>query len=153
MAGDIFQHFGVWAICYLSVADVLALYIAVTERLGYRPEPLRDLGLLESALRRPEMAAYYEEADLVRPAALLATGIAQNQPFVDGNKRTAYIVCVRFFESNGVRLTADPLALADQLVKLAERAGRLEDATARFDGRLRAVACTRKSPTMAVRIV
>lgn len=126
------------AIRYLSVADVLALHIAVMERLGYRPEPLRDLGLLESALRRPEMAAYYEEADLVRQAALLATGIAQNQPFADGNKRTTYVVCVRFLEGNGFRLTANPLALADQLVKLAEREDRLEDTTARFAGWLRA---------------
>jgi death-on-curing protein len=126
------------AIHYLSVADVLALHIAVMERLGYQPEPLRDLGLLESALRRADMAAHYEQADLVRQAILLAAGIAQNQPFVDGNKRTAYIVCVRFLESNGFRLTADPVALADQLVRLAERQDRLDDATDRFEGWLRA---------------
>ena len=73
------------AVRYLSVADVMALHNAMMEGMGRHPAPLRYAGLLESAVLRPQMAAYYEEADLVRQAALLAVGIAQNQPYVDGN--------------------------------------------------------------------
>ena len=123
---------------YLSVADVVALHIATMEHLGFQPEPLRDAGLLESALLKPQMAAYYEGADLARQAALLAIGIAQNQPFVDGNKRTAYTACVRFLESNGASLTSEPMELADQLVLVAERTDLLDAATARFETWLRA---------------
>src|SRR5216683_335276 len=74
---------------HLSLADVLALHAAVMERFGLAPAPLRDEGVLESAVMRPRMAAYYDEADLIRQAALLAVGISQAQAFLDGNKRTA----------------------------------------------------------------
>lgn len=62
---------------YLSLADVLALHAAVMEQTGYAPAPLRDEGLLDSAIQRPRTAAYHEEADLIRQAALLAVGISQ----------------------------------------------------------------------------
>lgn len=76
---------------YLSVDDVMALHREMMRRLGAFPAPLRDERLLESAVMRPQTAAYYEDADLVRQAALLAAGIIQNHPYVDGNKRKAYI--------------------------------------------------------------
>lgn len=75
---------------YLSLADVIAIHQFVMERLGSSPAPLRDEGALESAIVRPQMAAYYEGADFVRQCALLAIGISQAQSFVDGNKRTAF---------------------------------------------------------------
>jgi death-on-curing protein len=122
---------------YLTVADVLAAHNAIMLTLGYRAEPLRDKGLLESALIRPQMAAYYEDADVIRQATLLATGIAQNQPFVDGNKRTAYIVCHTFLRANGLMFRGVPLEMADQLILLAERSDGLGPATSRFEAWLR----------------
>jgi death-on-curing protein len=83
---------------------------------------VRDEGLLESALARPQqMLAYAEPTpDLVDLAAALAHGLARNRPFVDGNKRTAYVVCRTFLALNGAGLAADIedkyqtfLALAD----------------------------------------
>lgn len=72
------------------------------------PEGLRDLGLLESAMGRPRnIFAYSEESPpLSRLAAAYAKGIVANHPFVDGNKRTAFIVSVTFLALNGLRLTA-----------------------------------------------
>jgi death-on-curing protein len=122
---------------YLGLSDVMALHIRVMESLGYRPAPLRDAGRLESAIVRPQMAAFYEDADLVRQAALLAVGIAQAQAYVDGNKRTAYIATVVFLEWNGARVEADPLALARQLELVAERSDSLDAATRRFEDWLR----------------
>jgi len=71
-------------------------------------EGVRDLGLLESALARPKnLFAYSEQPpSMARLAAGYAKGIVANHPFVDGNKRTAFIVSVTFLGLNGLKLTA-----------------------------------------------
>lgn len=122
---------------YLSVADVLALHVAMMEGMGERPSPVRDEGLLESAVLKPQMAAHYEEADLVRQAALLAAGISQNQPFVDGNKRTAYLAATVFLRVNGRPFIGEPLELARELEAIALRTDSLDDAIRRFEQWLR----------------
>jgi len=66
------------------------------------------------------MAAQYEEADLIRQAALLAAGIAQNHPFEDGNKRTAMQTCIVFLEENGHSFAAERLTTARQLELVVE---------------------------------
>jgi death-on-curing protein len=60
------------------------------------------LGALESALSRPQNKLAYESADLAALAAAYAFGIARNHPFVDGNKRAAFLVVVTFLGLNGV---------------------------------------------------
>lgn len=72
------------------------------------PEGIRDLGLLESALARPRnLLAYSEEApSLSRLAASYGKGLVANHPFVDGNKRTAYVVALTFLRLNGLEVTA-----------------------------------------------
>lgn len=72
------------------------------------PEGVRDLGLLESALARPKnLLAYSEEPpSLPRLAAAYAKGIVANHPFVDGNKRTAFVVALTFLRLNGLEVTA-----------------------------------------------
>lgn len=122
---------------YLSVADVVALHAAIMERTGAAPAPLRSEGALESAVVRPEMAAYYEQADLIRRAVLLAVGISQAQAFIDGNKRTAFVACDVFLRLNGHRFAGDAVEMAQQLEAVAARAGSLEEATARYEAWLR----------------
>ncbi|MDQ3701697.1 MAG: type II toxin-antitoxin system death-on-curing family toxin [Chloroflexota bacterium] len=122
---------------YLNADDVLALHAAALEGMGWAPAPLRDRSLLESAVLRPQQAAHYADADLFLQAALLAAGVAENQPFIDGNKRAAHMACVVFLRQNGHRLTADPMELAGQLVALANRPDTLEEATSRFSDWLR----------------
>jgi death-on-curing protein len=71
-------------------------------------EGLRDEGLLESALARPQNLLAYAEAtsSLAELAASYAYGIAKNHPFVDGNKRTALVVSFTFLLINGLVVTA-----------------------------------------------
>lgn len=83
---------------------------------------LRDENLLESALARPQQRFAYEpEADLFDLGAAYAFGIARNHPFVDGNKRTAFMALFSFLYANGQHLLAsEPDAV---MVMLAVAAG------------------------------
>jgi death on curing protein len=81
---------------------------------------IRDDGLLESALQRPENKTLYGEPDVADIAAAYAYGIARNHPFIDGNKRTALVASRTFLLYNGYQITASKedrlntfLALAD----------------------------------------
>ena len=69
-------------------------------------EGLRDPGLLESAMARPRNLVAYGNPDLALLAASYAFGVARNHPFIDGNKRTALLVCLLFIEKNGGRIDA-----------------------------------------------
>ena len=82
---------------------------------------VRDIGLLESALARPQNIAVYEpDADIARLAAAYAFGIAKNHPFVDGNKRTALVACRTFLILNGYQLNATPTDKYLTFLSLAE---------------------------------
>ena len=86
---------------------------------------IRDEGLLESALARPLNRASYEEPDIVELAALYAIAIARNHPFLDGNKRTAYVALETFLELNGCLF---PVGDAEAVVMtLAMAAGDMRD--------------------------
>lgn len=98
---------------------------------------LRDEGALDSAIMRPQMAAYYEEADLVTQAVLLMAGIALAHAFVDGNKRTALASGDTFLQINDQLYEGDDIELARQIEALVMRPDSLEDATARFVAWLR----------------
>lgn len=117
---------------YLAPAEVVALHRQVMTGMGWSPAPLRSEALLESAVQRAQAAAYYGGADLVEQACVLALGISQNQPFLDGNKRTALYSMIVFLRANGLDYTGDRFEVADQLVAVAEREESLEEATARF---------------------
>jgi death-on-curing protein len=113
---------------YLTVAEVIEMHRAILARMGERPEPLRDEGLLESAVMRAQTAAYYEEADIVTQAVFMAVGISQNQPFVDGNKRAGFVTLDVFLRINGFVFRGEPLELAKRIVQVAgERADRASE--------------------------
>lgn len=88
-------------IIYLTAGEVLAFNREILRRAGQPSALLRERGLLESAVQRPQNAAYYANADLIEQAALYMIGIALNHPFVDGNKRTGYISGMTFLHVNG----------------------------------------------------
>ena len=67
---------------------------------------LRDEGLLESALNKPLNLLAYGEPDFAELAASYATGLAKNHPFVEGNKRAAFLAVGMFLYLNGYRLQA-----------------------------------------------
>jgi death on curing protein len=122
---------------YLSAAEVIALQEQVMRRLGSAPKPLRDPGLLESAVMRPQMAAWYEDADFIRQFALLAVGISHAQAFLDGNKRTAYLALVTFLRLNDHEFIGDRLALAHQFEQIADRSRESAAANDEFETWLR----------------
>jgi death on curing protein len=67
---------------------------------------IRDSNMLESALARPQNLSVYGTPDAAELAASYGYGIAKNHPFVDGNKRTAFVACELFLDLNGWELTA-----------------------------------------------
>jgi death-on-curing family protein len=87
---------------YLTAGEVRRFNQEILRRAGQSSAFLREEGLLESAVQRPQNAAYYAEADLLTQAALYMVGIALNHPFVDGNKRTGYVSGMTFLRLNGV---------------------------------------------------
>lgn len=80
---------------------------------------VRDAGLLESAMARPQNLALYGEPDAAALAAAYGFGIARNHPFVDGNKRTAAVVAETFLLSNGFKLLASDAELVVAILALA----------------------------------
>ncbi|APE21879.1 MULTISPECIES: type II toxin-antitoxin system death-on-curing family toxin [Streptomyces] len=99
---------------YLSAEDVLAV---AEHAVDDQVVVVRDAGLLESAVHRPSAAMFGEEAypDLLGKAAALLQSLAVNHPFLDGNKRTAWLSCVTFLAMNGVQLRPD-IDAAERLV-------------------------------------
>jgi death on curing protein len=88
---------------------------------------LRDGGLLQSALARPQQQhAYAEAADIVDMATANTAGIVRNHPFLDGNKRTGFVVGILFLELNGYRFVASEEDAAQAVLKLAD--GTLDEA-------------------------
>lgn len=108
-------------IAWLEKALVLAIHDRQLAEHG-GTGGVRDEGLLESALARPQqLHAYGDPApDLADLAAALAYGLARNHPFLDGNKRTAAVACETFLELNGATLEADDLELYPLYLALAE---------------------------------
>jgi len=81
---------------------------------------IRDEGLLESALARPvNRATYEQDTDAAALAAAYAFGLAKNHPFLDGNKRTAYVAMELFLADNGFALTASDEESLIAMLKLA----------------------------------
>jgi len=90
---------------YLSLDEVLYIHAELIRAFG-GADGVRDLGLLESALLRPQTGYY---SDLIEEAAALWESLAMNHAFVDGNKRVAYAAMELFLGLNGVDVTAsDP---------------------------------------------
>ena len=86
---------------------------------------VRDPALLDSALARPQNRVAYGEPDLAELAALHAIAIARNHPFIDGNKRTAYVALELFLAANGHDFTAGDAEAV--VMTLAMAAGDLAD--------------------------
>ncbi|MBK5914955.1 type II toxin-antitoxin system death-on-curing family toxin [Rhodocyclus purpureus] len=87
---------------------------------------VRDEGLLESALSRPENQAVYGEPDVFDCAAAYAFGLSRNHPFVDGNKRAVFLAAGLFLRLNGYRLVATQVDALQRMLALA--AGELSEA-------------------------
>jgi len=104
-------------VVYLDVDDALEIFGAIIGGTATQAaDQLRDRAALAGALARPINYAQYENVDLALQAATLAHGIAETQPFIDGNKRAALVVMLTFLEINGSRVQASDRELADWII-------------------------------------
>jgi death-on-curing protein len=110
---------------WIDERDALILHEHLLVRHG-GAKGVRDEGLLQSALARPrQYAAYTDTIDIIHLAAIYTAGIVKNHPFVDGNKRTGFVVGILFLELNGYRFTATQEDAAHAVLALA--AGELDE--------------------------
>ncbi len=88
---------------------------------------VRDANLLESALARPEQLAHYGSPEAADLAASYGYGISRNHPFIDGNKRTAFVAAELFLALNGFELVATDADCVMMMLVVA--AGDVDEAT------------------------
>ena len=111
---------------WIDDRDALALHDRLLALHG-GAEGLRDHGLLKSALARPQQHfAYAESPNLFEMASAYTGGVVRNHPFVDGNKRTGFVVGILFLELNGYRFAASEEEAARAVLELAS--GNLDEA-------------------------
>jgi death-on-curing protein len=98
---------------YLTVAEVLAMHHHQIEEYGGSPG-LRDQGILEAAVFRPQIGYYH---DVAEEAAALMESLANNHAFLDGNKRVAFAAGHTFLLMNGFDLDVDPREACDFMIE------------------------------------
>jgi death-on-curing protein len=103
-------------ILHLTLDEALAIHERLVARFG-GPAGVRDLGLLDSALYRPQTGYY---ADLAEMAAALFESLLMNHPFVDGNKRVAFFATDVFLRLNGWKLQVEASEAHATLIRLLE---------------------------------
>jgi death on curing protein len=92
------------ATIYLDIEDLMHMHAVQIERFG-GPPGIRDAGLIETALLRPQTGYY---SDLIEEAAAMWESLTMNHGFVDGNKRIGLAATYTFLALNGVRMKAAP---------------------------------------------
>jgi len=111
---------------WIDMRDALAIHDRMLALHG-GAEGIRDQTLLESALARPrQMYAYADNPNWADLSAALMAGVVRNHPFVDGNKRTGFLLGVLFLELNGSKFVAKEEDAAQAVLSLA--AGTLDEA-------------------------
>jgi death on curing protein len=109
---------------WVDERDALALHDRLLALHG-GAAGLRDDALLKSALARPQQHFAYGSPDIIDMAGVYTAGIVRNHPFVDGNKRTGFVVGILFLELNGFPFTASEEDAAQAVLELA--AGNVDD--------------------------
>lgn len=90
---------------YPTFAEAVFIHLRLMKLLGETRYGVDHRSLIESALARPQQAALYENADLIRQAATLYFGLIKNHPWLGGNKRTATAIVDDFLYRNGYEIT------------------------------------------------
>ncbi len=103
---------------FLSVAQVEEIHRSSIEHFG-GTDGLRSRHLFESAVAQPQNVHFYGQGDLFEVAAAYAFHIAENQPFLDGNKRTAIGSALVFLRVNGVVPDFDSMELYPTMIGIA----------------------------------
>lgn len=110
---------------WLEREDILAVQEQLLDRFGGL-SGIRDEGLLESALNRPEQLRHYGSPSIFELAGSYAAGLVKNHPFLDGNKRIGFMAAYIFLGANGWELDASEEEAVERTLALA--AGAIEEA-------------------------
>lgn len=110
---------------WLNREDCLAIHEMMLAQHGGLAG-VREQGLLESALSKPQHLFAYSSPTLAEMAASYAAGVILNHPFLDGNKRTGFMLAATFLELNGLEFTATEESVID--MTLAVASGKLKQA-------------------------
>lgn len=110
----------------LDVDEVIDMHAEQLSIFG-GPDGIRDRGMLESALMRPVNQWHYGETDMAALAAAYAFGLARNHPFVDGNKRIAFLAMIAFLRINEIKFAPLPGEATEIILALA--AGEVSEAS------------------------
>lgn len=103
---------------WLNREDCLAIHEMMLAQHG-GSSGVRDEGLLESALSKPQNLFAYSSPTLTEMGASYAAGIIRNHPFLDGNKRTGFMLAVTFLEVNKMEFTATEESVVEMTLALA----------------------------------
>ncbi len=104
--------------CWLHREDCVTIHEMMLSQYGGLAG-IRDEGMLASALGKARNHYVYEHPSLPQMAASYAAGIIQNHPFIDGNKRTGFMLAALFLEINGMEFFADEVSVAERTLALA----------------------------------
>jgi death-on-curing protein len=111
---------------WIEERDALVLHGRLLALHG-GPRGLRDIGLLQSALARPQqLYADAKAAEITEMATAYTAGIVRNHPFIDGNKRTGFVIGILFLELNGYHFVSSEEDATQAVMQLA--AGTLDEA-------------------------
>jgi death-on-curing protein len=110
---------------WLTRSECLLLHDMMLDQYG-GCSGIRDAGLLESALARPQQLHHYGKPTMPEMAAAYTAGIVKNHPFLDGNKRTGFMMGAGFLERNGYEFLASETEVAIRTLALA--AGEMSEA-------------------------
>ena len=105
---------------FLNREAVELIHEASLRQLG-GADGIRDENALESALAQPLHEYFYRDTDLFQLAAVYAYHIAENQPFVDGNKRAALLSALNFLDANGIVADRPTDEFYDAMIAIAEK--------------------------------
>ncbi len=118
---------------YIDVSHVVAMHEVLIQKYG-GTQGIRDKGLLESAVMQPQQSAFGEDIfpDIFSKAAAYVFYISENQPFLDGNKRSATATAITFLRLNGYDLNVSDKDLYETIIDLANKRISREDLSAWF---------------------
>ena len=103
---------------YLTVQEAVKFHVLYMRKIGETRFGVFDRNLIESALARPQQAAVYENADIVRQAATLCYGLIKNHPWEGGNKRTATFLTNLFLKRNGWKLETNVTEIVEMVLSV-----------------------------------
>ncbi|HXG83147.1 MAG TPA: type II toxin-antitoxin system death-on-curing family toxin [Pyrinomonadaceae bacterium] len=115
------------AFVYLTAAEAVKFHVLYMRRVGETRFGVFDKSLIESALVRPQQAATYENADLIRQAATLLLCLIKNHPWTGGNKRTATFLTNLFLKRNGYKIVAPTSELIELCLQIESDALKVDE--------------------------